>query len=300
MLRTGPIIVFGVLFAMSLTSAQNAAAKEKGILLEKGEIVVRAAVEGIVKEIEEFRSRVPQTLDGQESAALWRAVAEADVIYVGETHDKATDHAYELRLVRGMIRRRMAFAIGWEMFDQTQQALLDAWDRGAISLRQLFRDTGFDRGWAVYSPIYAKILETAQRSARNNVALNAPPALVRKVARGQSLSRQEQALLPRGFTTNQAAYRNFVSLMGEHPGMPAGHLRSFFVAQNVWDQTMADRILQFERRQSGAKLVVLTGRGHVAGGFGIPFYVGRKGAVQQLILLPSLNTVHLGMTPSLV
>jgi uncharacterized iron-regulated protein len=230
--------------------------------------------------------RVPQPLRGQEGVLLWRAVAEANVIYVGETHDKQTDHAYELRLVRGMIRRRMAFAIGWEMFDQTQQALLDAWDRGAISLHQLFRDTGFDRSWAPYSPVYAKILETAQRSARNSVALNAPPGLVRKVAHGQPLSRQEQSLLPHGFMSNQAAYRNFVSLIGEHPGLPAGHHRSFFAAQNVWDQTMADRILQFERLQSGTKLVVLAGRGHVADGFGIPFYVGQKGALQQLILLP--------------
>jgi uncharacterized iron-regulated protein len=235
---------------------------------------------------EQLPERVPQTLLGPQGAALWRAIVEANVIYVGETHDKQSDHAYELRLIRGMIRRRLAFSVGWEMFDQTQQASLDAWDRDAISLRQLFRDTGFDRGWAVYSQIYGKILETAQRSRRNNVALNAPPDLVRKVARGRSLSRQEKALLPRGFTTSRAAYRNFVSLMGNHPGLSVGHLRSFFAAQNVWDQTMADRILRFEQRQSGVQLVVLIGRGHVANGFGIPFYVGQKGALQQLILLP--------------
>jgi uncharacterized iron-regulated protein len=74
--------------------------------------------------------------------------------------------------------------------------------------------------------------------------------------------------------------------MGNHPGLSVGHLRSFFAAQNVWGQTMADRILRFEQRQSGVQLVVLIGRGHVANGFGIPFYVGQKGALQQLILLP--------------
>jgi uncharacterized iron-regulated protein len=240
---------------------------------------------------EKLTDPVPQTLDGQEGNALWRAVGEANVVYVGETHDKRTDHAYELRLVRGMIRRRMAFAIGWEMFDQTQQALLDAWDRGDIGLQQLFHDTSFDRDWAVYSPIYAKILETAQRSARKNVALNAPPDLVRKVAHGERLSRREQSLLPRGYTSNRAAYENFVSLMGEHPGLPAGHLRLFFAAQTVWDQTMADRVLQFERLQSTTKLVVLAGRGHVAGGFGIPFYVRQKGALKQLILLPESASI---------
>jgi uncharacterized iron-regulated protein len=109
---------------------------------------------------------------------------------------------------------------------------------------------------------------------------------VRKIARGQKLSRQERALLPRGFTTNQVVYQNFVSLMGEHPGLTGEHLRSFFAAQNVWDQTMADRILGFERLRGQTKLLVLTGRGHVACGFGIPYYVGQKRALQQLILLP--------------
>jgi len=140
----------------------------------------------LLADAEQLPVGFPQTLGPQESAGLWPAVARAKVIYVGETHDKAKDHTYELRLVRGMIRRRIAFAIGWEMFDHTQQALLDAWDHGAISLQQLFRETGFDRGWAIYSPIYARILQTARRSARSNVALNAPPALVSKVARGRS------------------------------------------------------------------------------------------------------------------
>jgi uncharacterized iron-regulated protein len=226
------------------------------------------------------------TFHGEEGAAVWQEVAEAHVIYIGENHDSHTDHANELHLIRGMIRRRMAFAVGWEMFDRTQQGLLDAWDRGSISLQQLFRETGFDRGWAIYSPVYAKILQTARRSGRKNVALNAPRALVRKVAQGQTLSHREQALLPRGFRTNQKVYRNFVVLMGGHPGSASANLRSFFAAQNVWDQTMADRILAFERLQSLTKLVVLTGRGHVAGGFGIPYYVEQKRALRQVVLLP--------------
>jgi uncharacterized iron-regulated protein len=235
---------------------------------------------------EQLPGLAPQVRPGREDASLWRSVKEADVIYVGEIHDKVTDHAYELRLLRGAIRRRINFAIGWEMFDQTQQRLFDAWDQGNISLPELFRETGFDRSWAVYSPVYAKILATAKRAGRKNVALNAPPVLVRKIARGQSLSREERALLPRGFTTTKAAYRNFIGLMGKHPGFAAGHLQSLFAAQNVWDQKMAERVWWFAGQQRGTKLIVLTGRGHVANGFGIPFYVRQKGPLRQLILLP--------------
>ena len=49
---------------------------------------------------------------------------------------------------------------------------------------------------------------------------------------------------------------------------------------------MADRILEFKRRNPKVKLVVLTGRDHVFGGYGIPFYLRQKAGLQQLVLIP--------------
>jgi hypothetical protein len=42
----------------------------------------------------------------------WRAVEKADVIYVGEIHDDAAHHQYELALIRGLLERKANFAIG--------------------------------------------------------------------------------------------------------------------------------------------------------------------------------------------
>ena len=83
-------------------------------------------------------------------------------------------------------------------------------------------------------------------------------------------------MIPTGFVATEGGYRNFVAMMGDHPGMNETDQRRFFAAQNAWDQTMASRILDFERRNPGVRLLVLTGRGHVSGGYGIPFYVDRK------------------------
>jgi uncharacterized iron-regulated protein len=94
------------------------------------------------------------------------------------------------------------------------------------------------------------------------------------------------ALLPSGFIADSGAYKNFVALMGEHPGVEVTDLRRYFDAQNVWDQTMANRILEFKRRNPKVKLVVLTGRGHVFGGYGIPFYLKQKADLKQLVLFP--------------
>jgi uncharacterized iron-regulated protein len=217
---------------------------------------------------------------------LWNRITDADVVYIGEEHGSRKDHVYELELVRGMIRRRIRFAVGWEMFDRTQQSELDRFNDGRLTLAALFGSTGFDKSWATYSPLYARILETTAHAKISNIGLNAPTALAHKVAKGEPFSPSEKKQIPTGFRVPAGAYRHFVGLLGEHPGMESGDLPRFFAAQNVWDQTMAKTILEFHKNNPGAKLVVLTGRGHVQDGFGVPNYVHQKTTAQQLVLLP--------------
>jgi uncharacterized iron-regulated protein len=217
---------------------------------------------------------------------FWRAVEKADVIYVGETHDNRAHHEYELELVRGLLGRNVKFAVGWEMFDETQQSSIDAWASHKISLQELLVKTDFQKRWGIYSPVYEQILRITEKANVRNLALNAPPELVRKIARAEPLTAEEIALLPSGFVADSGAYNNFVALIGEHPGVEETDLRRYFDAQNVWDQTMANRILEFKRPNPKAKLVVLTGRDHVFGGYGIPFYLRQKADLKQLVLFP--------------
>jgi uncharacterized iron-regulated protein len=217
---------------------------------------------------------------------FWQALEKAEVIYVGETHDDPAHHQYELELVRGLLKRKLKFAIGWEMFDETQQGVIDAWASHAISLPEMLAKTDFQKHWGIYSPVYEEILQISWHANVPNLALNAAPELVRKIARGDPLSVGERAMLPTGFVTTGRGYRNFVAIMGEHPGMHVTDQHRFFDAQNAWDQTMASRILDFNTRNPKVRLVVFTGRGHVSGGYGIPFYVRQKADLQQIILLP--------------
>jgi uncharacterized iron-regulated protein len=217
---------------------------------------------------------------------FWNRIAEAEVIYIGETHSSRKDHAYELQLIRRMIRRHIQFAVGWEMFDRTQQSDLDRFNEGRLSLAELFARTGFEKSWATYSRLYAKILETTAQAEIPNIGLNAPAALAHKVALGEPLSPDQKKQIPTKFRIPAGAYRHFLGLLGEHPGMNAGDLPHFFAAQNVWDQTMAKTILEFQKKKPGTKLLVLTGRGHVQDGFGVPNYVHQKSAAKQLVLLP--------------
>jgi uncharacterized iron-regulated protein len=221
---------------------------------------------------------------------FWRGVAVADVIYIGETHSDRASHEYELDLVRGMIRRGIRFAVGWEMFDRSQQADLDRFDQRKLSLNDLLTQTGFEKSWSRYSPLYAEILKTTGKAKIKNLALNAPSWLAHKVARGEPLSSTEESEIPKEFTVPAGGYQNFVQLLGDHPGIQEGDLSRFFAAQNLWDQTMAKTILEFRQKYPKTKLLVLTGRGHVKGGFGIPSYVSQRSSAKQLVLFPPAAT----------
>jgi len=219
-------------------------------------------------------------------AEFWTRIADADVVYVGETHSSSQDHTYEVELIRAMIRSHVHFAVGWEMFDRTQQADLNRFNEGRLSLTELFARTGFEKSWATYSPLYARILRTTAHANIPNIGLNAPAALAHKLAAGEPLSLGEKKQIPIEFRIPAGAYLHFGRLLGEHPGMKQDDLPRFFAAQNLWDQTMAKTILEFQKKNPATKLLVLTGRGHVQDGFGVPKYVHQKSATKELVLLP--------------
>ena len=144
---------------------------------------------------------------------FWTRIADANVIYIGETHDSRRDHEYEPELIRSMIRSRMHFAIGWEMFERTQQCELDRFSERRLSLAKGLARTGFEKSWGSYSPLYARILEATAQASVPNIGLNAPIALVHKVAKGEPLSLDEKKQIPKEFRVPAGAYRHFVHLL---------------------------------------------------------------------------------------
>src|SRR5260221_7982329 len=104
---------------------------------------------------------------------FWIRITDANVIYIGETHDSRRDHEYELALIRGMIRSRMHFAIGSEMFERTQQCVLDRFSERRVALAELLARTGFEKSWGGYSQVYAGILEEKAQQSLPKIELNA-------------------------------------------------------------------------------------------------------------------------------
>ena len=217
--------------------------------------------------------------------AYWEQLASARVIYIGETHNSNSDHEYQFDVLKGLRARGTQVTVGWEMFDLTQQPLLDSWDAHHLSTDVLLEKTDFQRHWGTYSVMYEKILRWTQAEDVPCLALNAPPNLSHKLAQGQALDPPEQALLPTGYHPLPGGYEHFAEQMSQNPHGGA-NLENFYKAQLLWDQTMAGRIVDYLAAHPDRKLIVLIGRGHVEGGYGVPSFVSQKSDAAQLVVYP--------------
>jgi uncharacterized iron-regulated protein len=217
--------------------------------------------------------------------AYWAQLAPARIIYIGETHTSNSDHEYQLDVLKGLKARGTNFTVAWEMFDYTQQPLLDAWNAHHLTTEGMLEKTDFQPHWGTYSVMYEKILRWTQMEGIPSFALNAPDQLAHKLAQGGALTPDETAQLPTGFHPLSGGYDHFVEQMAQAPHTGA-NLENFYKAQLLWDQTMASRIADFAKTHPDGKLVVLIGRGHVDGGFGVPAFVSQKTDAPQLVVYP--------------
>jgi uncharacterized iron-regulated protein len=208
------------------------------------------------------------------SAALMRALSQADAICVGERHDDPSDHYAQLAVLRGLIERHeiggFELGLGLEMFEQDQQEALDKFASGRLSLNELVTQSKYEERWGFPIQFYAPQLEAAQHAKSQLIALNVSRALTRAVAEGgiESLPPEVREDLPELDLFNPEHRALFDSLMAGHPvtgdskqqADTADHL---YQAQVVWDESMAARAAEWLRLRAPArKMVIFAGLAH--------------------------------------
>lgn len=224
--------------------------------------------------------------------ALLSELAHADAICVGERHDDAHDHFAQLTTLEGLAARRRIGAfelgLGLEMFQHPWQYALDAYADGRLELDELVRTSRYEKRWGFPIQYYAPQLATAQAARADFVALNARSELTKAVAQ-EGLTELEPELaseLPE-LDLESAAHRAlFDTLMEGHPEGP--DLDQMYVAQVVWDETMASRAVEWlAARAPARKLVILAGRAHCARP-AIPERIERRGSFRVVSVLPEV------------
>ncbi len=231
-------------------------------------------------------------------------LAIADVVYLGETHDSADDHRAQLEIIQSLHRSRPNLAIAMEMFQRPYQFALDRYLAGTITEAQLKEISQYETRWGFEWEYYAPILRFAKENQLRVIALNTPTEVTRKVSRGglESLTVADRRFIPpiSEIRAEPEAYRERMRVIYQEIHQGKGNsdrFNRFFLAQILWDETMAERITQFLQANPQTQVVVLAGQGHIVYGDGIPSRVTRRmqrvkrrSPVQSLVLLnPSVE-----------
>lgn len=236
-----------------------------------------------------------------------QTLVNADVVYLGETHDSVADHEAQLAIIQAIYSERPDIAIGLEMFQRPFQPVLDRYLAGELSEAELIEQSQYLERWGFPWEYYAPIIRFAKVHQIPLLALNAPAEITRQVAR-EGLSSLEgddfRYIPPLGdIDTSDADYQEFVTAaFGSHGSHGSFDFENFFAAQVTWDETMAETIADFRQAAPDTAVIVLAGEAHVIYGYGIPNRVVRRlgDSLNQVKVLLNFPEEFLGDSPGAI
>jgi len=242
---------------------------------------------------------------------LLAALGDPSVILLGEVHDNAEHHRWQLYTLAAVYGRRPRLVIGFEAFPRRVQPVLDRWINGELDTEAFLEASEWYEVWGFDPALYLPLFHFARQNRLPMVALNVDRALVSRVGREgwaavpadarQGLSDPAPA---------SEAYRHSLARVfaeklrqrakpeaGEAGAAPAGEpeiaeileradFARFVAAQQTWDRAMAEALAAAPERHPGSLVVGVMGRGHLEHGHGVPHQLADLGVADAAVLLP--------------
>jgi uncharacterized iron-regulated protein len=231
------------------------------------------------------------SLQGMSLQQVAARVSPGSILVLGENHDNAVHSAQHLELLHELRKMGLKVSVGMEFLSYPVQSGLDAFLKSEISETEFLKAAGW--GGANFDYYRAQILFPRQ-SGGWTYALNSPQGLSSKIAKGglEALDSNDRMLLPPQFTRGRAEYfERFKATMGGH--LPSKEkLEHYFLAQSLWDDTMAWQALQALQRDPAQVLVIIVGEFHVQYGGGLPDRLIARGA-RKVLTLSQMNIKNL-------
>ncbi|MCF8037072.1 MAG: ChaN family lipoprotein, partial [Desulfobacteraceae bacterium] len=139
-------------------------------------------------------------------------LADARVVYVGETHTRAADHDIQLKILKALHKEHPGLCVGMEMFSRPYQQVLDQWSAGSLETDAFIRKVHWYANWKFDFGLYADLLDFIREHRVAlyglNIAFHVPP----KVAAGglDSLLPEDAARLPAEIDLSDSGHREYV------------------------------------------------------------------------------------------
>ncbi len=213
------------------------------------------------------------------------------VIYAGETHTDMGDHLLQLQIIQALYNKNSNLAIGLEMFPRSAQEVLDAYISGDIATeREFLKKSDYFTVWGYDYRLYAEIIGYARKKRIPLVALNIDKKIVDQVFRDghfDGIEEEQKIEVPVERRLDIPGYRErLIQAFSGHgkSSFTPDRLAGFIQAQSVWDEAMAESIVNYLTANPDRQLVVIAGNGHTYKDTGIPARVKRRLDIDQSVV----------------
>ncbi|MHB0959263.1 MAG: ChaN family lipoprotein [Pirellulaceae bacterium] len=243
--------------------------------------------------VRDGRTGEPVTLD-----TMLDVLAQADAVFLGESHDDETTHRLELAVYEGLQQRKpQQVVLALEMFERDVQPILDDYLAGRLDEAQFLAQS---RPWANYQTGYRPLFEHAKRTQGPVIASNFPRSLRMQITTQgvealKNLSPEHAHHAPREFHPNTDAYwRRVDNAIRGHAGMMGSSgtdaQSRLYSTQSLWDNAMGESCADALDKFPGSTVL------HINGGFHSAYW---DGAVHQLkIRKPTANIRTVSIIPT--
>ena len=232
-------------------------------------------------------------------AQLLDDLSKTKIILLGESHDQIEHHQIQVRMIQALIAKGKDVAIGMEMFERSQQPILDRWSRGLLTEEEFLKEIQWENTWGMDYELYEGILDTAKNHHLRVLGLNVPRDLVRRVGENgiKKLPPEDRKMLPEMDLTDRHHRAYIASIYKGHRKGSAKDFEDFYEAQCLWDEGMAESLFEFLKspQAEGKTVLVFAGSGHVVFNFGIPKRLYRRIAVSSKTIVLKAWTGELDM-----
>ncbi|MBF0558364.1 MAG: ChaN family lipoprotein [Nitrospirae bacterium] len=219
-------------------------------------------------------------------------VSGKKIVYVGEFHDRFSNHAVELEAVKALYQKNRKIAIGMEMFQRPFQQVLDKYIAGTIDERTMLKGTEYFKRWGFDYNLYRPILTFARSERVPVIALNIRREITDKVSKGglDSLSEGDKKEIPSQMDFSDNQYREeLYEVFKRHEGSKEMNFDFFYTSQVLWDESMSQSVDDFLKSNPDFQVVVLAGNGHLAFGTGIPKRTFRRNGLSYATILNDVD-----------
>lgn len=216
--------------------------------------------------------------------------ARARVLYLGEEHDSAEDHARQLKIIDGLSQGRSPVVVA-EMFQHPSRKVLAEYLAGHLDDEELKSASEWDKRWGHAWNLYLPIWQLCQQRHIPIYPLRNSSESGKNLSKlgAQAFSADERQGLtppPYDFGPNPESLR---SVFESHAGPVSDEaFERFLKVQTLWEEYMAAQIRRALSESEG-QVIVLVGQGHLTHGHTLPRRVqaGWPHPLIQMVDLPN-------------